>query len=86
MRVKFEIVDIKQGAIEVQLSWPKAPVHVSFMTNLVRRMFLNEKGEVLNAFIEDRRVRGKYPLRVAGTGDTNYIGDMKEIGFSEGKY
>lgn len=78
MQVRLELVDVKPGAVEVQLTFPKAPVHLGFMTSVVRRMFLNEKGEVTRAFVQDR-FGAPHELRVAGPGDPNHIGELKDV-------
>lgn len=78
MQVKLEVVDVKPGSVEVQLTFPKAPVHLGFMTSVVRRMFLNEKGEVMRAFVQDR-FGAPHELRVARPGDSNYIGELKDV-------
>lgn len=85
MQVRLEIADVRPGEVEVHLSWPEAPGHVGFMTNLVRRMVLTEGGEVTRAFIEDRTTGRRDPLRIAGPGDSNYIGELKEVDFKAGQ-
>lgn len=80
MHVLLRIVAIDAGRVEVELSWPKQPLHLGFMAGLRRRMWLDADGRVLAAHVEDSGGR-RHPLRVAAPGDPNHLGDAAEVGF-----
>ncbi len=84
MHVRLEILAVAPGKVDVALTWPKAPAHVSFMTGMVRRMILDESGQVLEAWMEDRSGGSRRPLRIAKPGDPNYLADEKAVAFSGG--
>lgn len=84
MHVLIKIVDVQPDAVEVELSWPKAPIYVEFMTRLRRRMFLDGRGVVRSAYVEDLASGRRHPLRVAAPGEPNHIGEISAVDFGAG--
>lgn len=78
-KMKFEIASIKDGLIEVKISWLQAQTIVAFLKNLSYHLFADENGHVQTAFLYDKRSGVKRPIKIAGPGDYNYIDDPKSV-------
>lgn len=75
-RMKREIVDIREGIVEIRTTFPDTPGNISTLRFISFGSFVRKDGTVTEAWMLNTRNGQKTPLAISQPGDYNYVGEQ----------